>query len=114
MSTEELRRNAILTKLPRVEFDRLRQRLEVVDAELRQQLYEPRQLITEVYFPLSAVFSLLAVADDDRVRVEVATIGGEGMLGLPLFLGAATSPTSRFAKFLDRPPDSARTISGEP
>jgi CRP-like cAMP-binding protein len=98
MSTEELRRNAILAKLPQTEFDRLRQRLEVVDTELRQQLYRPRQVLTEVYFPLSAVFSLVAVADEDRVQVEVATIGGEGMLGLPLFLGAATSPHAAFCQ----------------
>jgi CRP-like cAMP-binding protein len=99
MSTEEqLRRNAILTKLPPAEFDRLRQRLEVVDAELRQQLYEPRQVITEVYFPLSAVVSVVALADEDRVQVEVATIGGEGMLGLPLFLGAAASPHAAFCQ----------------
>jgi CRP-like cAMP-binding protein len=98
MSTEELRRNAILAKLPQTEFNRLRQRLEVVDTELRQQLYQPRQVLTEVYFPLSAVFSLVAVADEDRVQVEVATIGGEGMLGLPLFLGAATSPHAAFCQ----------------
>jgi CRP-like cAMP-binding protein len=99
MSTEEqLRRNAILTKLPPAEFDRLRQRLEVIEAELRQQLYEPRQVITEVYFPLSAVVSVVALADEDRVQVEVATIGGEGMLGLPLFLGAAASPHAAFCQ----------------
>jgi CRP-like cAMP-binding protein len=92
-----------------VEFDRLRQRLEVVDAELRQQLYEPRQVITEVYFPLSAVFSVLAVADDDRVQIEVATIGGEGMLGLPLFLGAAASPHATFCQI----PGSAARLSAD-
>jgi CRP-like cAMP-binding protein len=109
MSVEELRRNAILTKLPQVEFDRLRERLEVVDTTLRQQLYEPRQVLTEVYFPLSAVFSLVALADDDRVQVEVATIGREGMLGLPLFLGAVTSPHAAYCQI----PGSAARLSAD-
>lgn len=98
MSVEDLRRNAILAKLPESEFTRLRDRLELTDAKLRQQVYEPRGVITEVYFPLSSVFSLVALADDDRARVEVATVGVEGMVGLPLFLGAVTSPLAAFCQ----------------
>ncbi|MCA1821588.1 MAG: Crp/Fnr family transcriptional regulator [Pseudonocardia sp.] len=110
MSTaEQLRHNAILTKLPQTEFDRLCERLEVVDMELHQQLHKPRQVLAEVYFPLSAVVSLVALTDDDRVQVEVATIGWEGMVGLPLFLGAATSPHVAFCQI----PGSAARLSAD-
>lgn len=98
MITDTLRRNAILARLPEAEFDRLHQQLELVDAEIRQQVYHPGQPITEVYFPLSSVFSLVALANDEQVLVEVATIGLEGMVGLPLFLGAGSSPHAAFCQ----------------
>ena len=42
-----------------------------------------------MYFPIDGVASILALADG--VPVEVGTIGNEGLVGLPVFLGAATS-----------------------
>jgi CRP-like cAMP-binding protein len=50
-----------------------------------------------VYFPISAVFFLVATAGE-RVVVEVATIGREGMVGLPLFLGVGSSPHACFCQ----------------
>lgn len=63
----------------------------------RDSVYEPGRPITCVYFPLSAIFSLVAMADGKAV-IEVATIGREGMVGLPFFLGAASSPHSSFCQ----------------
>ncbi|HEY3530302.1 MAG TPA: Crp/Fnr family transcriptional regulator [Nocardioides sp.] len=96
-TAELLRRNAIIRQLPDEEFERLRERADIVDAEIRQQVFEPGEPITHVYFPLGCVYSMVAVADD-RVVIEVATTGPEGMAGLPLFLGAATSPHSAFCQ----------------
>jgi len=98
MNTDTFRRNAILANLPESEFDRIRHRLELVDTELRQQVYQPGQPITEVFFPLSSVFSLVAVADEKEVVVEIATVGWEGMVGLPLFLGVGSSPHAAFCQ----------------
>ena len=92
-----LRRNAIIRQLPDHEFERLRDRVEIVDAELRQEVFRPGEPITHVYFPLTCVYSMVALADD-RVVIEVATTGPEGMAGLPLFLGAATSPHAAFCQ----------------
>lgn len=94
---EPMRANAILAQLPQDEFDRLRRAAEIVDSEIGQQVYWPGEPITEVYFPLTSVFSLLAVADE-RILVEVATVGLEGMAGLPLFLGATSSPHTSFCQ----------------
>lgn len=97
-SLEDLRRNAILASLPEREFEGLRPGLEVVDSEVRRRVYDPGAPITEVYFPLSSVFSLVAVADGERTVVEVATIGLEGMVGLPVYLGAGTSPHAAYCQ----------------
>jgi CRP-like cAMP-binding protein len=97
----ELRDNALLARLPRAEFDRLAPLLEIVDAPVGQQVYEPRRPIAEVLFPLDAVYSMVATAGD-RAVVEVGTIGYEGMVGLPLFLGAASSPNAVFCQVAGR------------
>jgi CRP-like cAMP-binding protein len=92
-----LKRNAILAALPGEELARLRDDLELVDAQVREQVYQPGGTIPEVYFPLGSVFSMVGMADD-RVLVEVATVGREGMVGLPVFLGAASTPHAAFCQ----------------
>lgn len=94
---DELRRNALLARLPSRELTAIRGRLEVVHVEPRLGVYDAGSPIDHVYLPLGAVFSLVAIADE-RVMVEVATVGREGMVGLPLFLGAATSPHACFCQ----------------
>lgn len=97
MSSEVLRENAVVRQLPDGEFDRFQSHAEIMDAPTRQRVHAPGEPITAVYFPLSAVYSLVAVADE-RILVEVATIGHEGMVGLPLFLGATSSPHAAFCQ----------------
>jgi hypothetical protein len=50
-----------------------------------------------VYFPLDSVFSTVAEVDQ-RAIIEVATTAIEGMVGLPVFVGAASSPHSAFSQ----------------
>src|SRR5215213_4103177 len=83
------RRNRLLAALPEVEQQRLAGELQPVDLGLRGLLYEVGQSIDSVYFPLSCVLSLVTPVGDEVV--EVATVGPEGMVGLPAFLGATTS-----------------------
>jgi CRP-like cAMP-binding protein len=101
VGTDELRANAILAQLPEREFVRLSDQAQILDAQVREQLYRPGEPITEVMFPLTSVYSLVATADR-RVLVEVATIGREGMAGLPLFLGATSSPQAAFCQVAGR------------
>jgi CRP-like cAMP-binding protein len=105
---EQLLQNAILRHLPERELSRLVDLLEVVDGEIGHEVHRPGEPITSVYFPLTSVYSLVAVADE-RSRVEVATIGLEGMVGLPLFLGANSSPHSAFCQI----PGSAARLGSE-
>lgn len=96
-ATDDLERNAMLAKLPKRELRRLREGAEIVAARPRDQVYRPDEPITAVYFPLSCIYSVVAVADG-RIAVEVATVGHEGMVGLPIFLGAHTSPHAAFCQ----------------
>lgn len=98
---DELCDNAILAALPPDERDRIRERAVVSDVEIRHQVYRPRGPIEDVHFPLSAVFSLVAVSQD-RIMIEVGTIGHEGMVGLPVFLGASSSPNAAFCQVAGR------------
>lgn len=96
-SEDGLESNAILAALPDDELSKLSRGLEVTQAEVRTQVYRPGDPISEVYFPLTSVFSMVGMADA-RTVVEVATIGREGMVGLPVFLGAASSPHAAFCQ----------------
>jgi CRP-like cAMP-binding protein len=90
-------RNRLLSALPRKDFARLRRgHLTTVTLERKDPVWEPNQTIEVVYFPLDAVVSVLAVADSGVV--EVATIGNEGVVGLPVFLGAERSPGRAFCQ----------------
>lgn len=92
-----LHRNAILRGLPEGELQRVSAHLELVEVELKQQVLRPGAPIEHVYFPLESVFSFVALVDGEVV-VEVGTIGPEGVVGLPVFLGAPTSPHEVFCQ----------------
>jgi CRP-like cAMP-binding protein len=62
--------------------------------EQRQSVYEQGETIDEVVFPLDGVFSLVTVMDDGRA-VEVATVGNEGFVGLPVFLQSTLTSAHR-------------------
>jgi CRP-like cAMP-binding protein len=91
------RENFILAALPDREYARLQDRLEAVDVELKQKIYETYEPISHAYFPTTAVLSMVSQVDGEAA-VEVATIGREGMAGLPVFLGVGASPNTVFAQ----------------
>jgi CRP-like cAMP-binding protein len=72
--------------------------LRIEDADVRRTAYEPGVPIADVFFPLTAVYSIVAVVDDQRIKIEVATVGREGMVGLPVALGTNTSPQAAFCQ----------------
>jgi CRP-like cAMP-binding protein len=83
--------NRLLASLPPAERDRLIARMEPVALNATQLIYDANQPITDVYFPLSSLISLLVVMEEGGA-VEVGTAGNEGMVGLPVFLGARSTP----------------------
>lgn len=85
-----LRQNAILnaagdsTAASIIEYGTL------VHLALRQQIYDVKERIQEVYFPLDCVLSAIVRMRDGN-EVEVGTIGREGMSAFPLLTGASTT-----------------------
>lgn len=88
-------KNRLLAALPPSEYRRLLPKLETVYLTLKQCVYESLRTIDYVYFPLSGIVSILTFMNDGR-GIEVATVGNEGMVGLPVFLGAAKTPLVAF------------------
>ena len=80
-------RNRLLAALPPDDLARLWPRLEAVELSLRKVLHAPGQPITAVYFPETSYVSMLAYMDGGDAA-EVGLIGYEGMVGLPVLLGA--------------------------
>ena len=64
---------------------------ERVHLKQKQVLVEPDRPYEHVFFPGDCVISLLTVFRDDTA-VETATVGCEGMLGIPVYLGTGTMP----------------------
>jgi CRP-like cAMP-binding protein len=85
------RRNRVLAALPQTDLERLWARLELVSLDLRQTLAQSGEPIPFVYFPLTCVCSLVITVEGSGT-VEVATVGSEGLVGLPVFLGRGSSP----------------------
>lgn len=96
-SAEHWTRNHLLAALPPAEQQQLFAQLQLVALGLKDPLHEPGRPIRHVYFPLTSVISLIATVDQDS-HIEVATTGSEGMVGLPAFLGATTSPHQSFCQ----------------
>jgi len=80
-------RNHLLTLLPEDELNALLPDLERVELEVRDLVYDVNVPIEYAYFPEDGVVSMVGLMSDGTA-VEVATVGNEGMLGLPVFLGA--------------------------
>jgi CRP-like cAMP-binding protein len=98
VDAETLARNRLLAMIPQREQERLAPQIELVSLDLKESLYQQDEPIEHVYFPISGVLSLVSGMEDGRA-IEVATIGNEGMVGLPVFLQATrTSAHKAFAQ----------------
>ena len=84
--------NQLLAALPAVEFERLLPHLELVPLLLGETLYEPGGTLQHVYFPTTAIVSLLYVMESGA-SAEIAGVGNEGILGISLFMGGETTPS---------------------
>jgi CRP-like cAMP-binding protein len=84
--------NEILLDLPRKELDILSPKLEFLRLGLRHILHEPGDSLKSAYFCNSGLISILSVFPDGK-SVEVALVGNEGFIGLPLVVGFRTATT---------------------
>lgn len=89
--------NHLLLKIPKDEYERLTERMEVIDLGIKQAVAYANRRIEHVYFPRNGVVSLVSATDGER-PVEVGTIGIEGMVGVPVFLGIDSSSLDGFCQ----------------
>jgi len=83
--------NRLLQRLPKSNYDALLPHLEEVPLRAKQVLYEAGAPIDYAYFPALGVLSAVTVMEDGSM-IEVATIGREGMVGMPLLLEDGGAP----------------------
>lgn len=88
------RSNQLLAALPREEADRLLAGSRIEQLDARQPIFEPYEVLETVYFPLSGMCSLLTTMLDGDT-IEMATIGCEGMVGVPMITGSGTAGNMR-------------------
>ena len=86
------RGNHLLAALPDEEWKRWRTQLEQVEMPLGQVLYESGSTLSHVYFPTSAIVSLLYVMQNGA-SAEIAVVGNEGIVGISLFMGGESTPS---------------------
>ena len=91
--SNESSQNRLLAALPAAEFGRLAGYLERVPMLLGDMLYEPGQQLQHAYFPVSSIVSLHYVMATGA-SASVAGVGKEGVVGISLFMGGDTTPSS--------------------
>ena len=92
LSALDPRQNELLASLPAADWVRWSSQLEKVTLPLGKVLYESGAAISHVYFPTSAIVSLLYVMEDGA-SAEIAVVGFEGIVGVALFMGGETTPS---------------------
>ena len=89
--------NKLLDQLPRRELAAIESELEPVDLPFKKSIFRPNETIAAVYFVTDGVVSIVNEPDNGEI-VEFATVGPEGMVGVPVLLGADSMPSSAFVQ----------------
>ena len=84
--------NHLLAALPNAEWQRWLPQLELVEMPLGQVLYESGATLSHVYFPTTAIVSLLYVMENGS-SAEIAVVDNEGIVGIALFMGGESTPS---------------------
>ncbi len=91
-SSHDPGQNHLLAALSGDDFDRVSANLKLVPLELGSVLYESGSRQRAVYFPTTAIVSLLYMLADGA-SAEIAVVGNEGIIGVSLFMGGETTPS---------------------
>ena len=85
--------NQLLAALPAADFAAIAEHLEGVPMPLGHMLYEPGTQLRHAYFPTTSIVSLHYVTETGA-SAETAGVGNEGVVGVSLFMGGDTTPSS--------------------
>ena len=78
--------NLLLTALLAKDYQRLLPHLDQVSLAIGKVLHPPGEPIKDVYFPIQGMVSLISIMEDGSTT-EIALVGNEGMIGMPVFWG---------------------------
>ena len=87
------KQNHLLAALSAAEFDPLAAHLQRVPMQLGEILYDPGEQLQYACFPTTAIVSLHYVIESGA-SAEIAGVGNEGVVGISLFMGGDTTPSS--------------------
>ena len=90
--THDPKTNHLLASFPQAEWQLWLPQLEWVEMPLGHVLYESGGIQTHLYFPTSAIVSLLYVMENGS-SAEIAVVGNEGVVGVSLFMGGESTPS---------------------
>ncbi|MEP7328691.1 MAG: Crp/Fnr family transcriptional regulator [Betaproteobacteria bacterium] len=91
-SADDARQNQLLAQIPDAQWVEWKPLLELVELPLGHVLYEPGARMSHVYFPTTAIVSLLYVMENGS-SAEIAVVGFEGLVGISLYMGGHTTPS---------------------
>lgn len=86
------KQNRLLAALSAADYERLLPDLELVPLPLAWAVYEAGGQLGYVYFPTTAIISLLYVMEDGS-SAEIAVTGNDGLVGISLFMGGESTPS---------------------
>ena len=84
--------NHLLAALPADEFARLKPDLLPVSLSLGEVIYESGELLEYIYFPTTAIISLLYIMENGSTA-EIGMSGNDGLVGIALYMGGSTTPS---------------------
>jgi CRP-like cAMP-binding protein len=92
-AVQDANRNHLIAALPTADFERLAPHLQRVPMLLGTILYEPGDQLHHAFFPTTCIVSLHYVMESGA-SAETAGVGNEGVVGVSLFMGGDTTPSS--------------------
>jgi CRP-like cAMP-binding protein len=91
-SSHNPKQNRLLAALPAADLERLSRELTPVAMPLGGVVYESGGKQPHVYFPTTAIVSLMYVMADGATG-EIAVVGNDGMVGVAIFMGGESTPS---------------------
>jgi len=97
VADEDVNANGLLAALPKATLAQWLPLLELVDLPVGFVLYESGVAPGYVYFPTTAIVSLMVILEDGASS-EVAVVGPEGIVGVSVFMGGSSMPQRAFVQ----------------
>jgi CRP-like cAMP-binding protein len=93
ISARDPKQNLILAALPKQDYVRLLPDLELIPMPLGLTMSESGDHVNFLHFPISGIVSLIYDLENGASS-EIALVGNEGLVGISIFMGGESMPSS--------------------